>query len=187
MRYNIFIKKESTMENKFITNLKMRRSIRAYTDKMPPPVSIERIIEAGTYAPNGLGRQSAIIIAVTNREIRDRMSGLNAAILGSTADPFYGAPVALMVLADRSIPTYIYDGSLVMGNMLNAAHSEGLGACWIHRAKEMFEHEEGKKLLKKLGIDGDYEGIGICIVGCPSDEELPHPRPRKPDYVYRID
>ena len=174
------------MENKFITKLKMRRSIRAYTDKMPPPVSIERIIEAGTYAPNGLGRQSAIIIAVTNREIRDRMSGLNAAILGSTADPFYGAPVALMVLADRSIPTYIYDGSLVMGNMLNAAHAEGLGSCWIHRAKEMFESDDGKALMKKWNIADRYEGIGICIVGFPADEVLPHPHMRKGNRVIYI-
>ena len=175
------------MSNIFITNLKMRRSIRAYKEEMPPRDSIERIMEAGTFAPNGLGKQSAIIIAVTNKEIRDKMSRLNAAILGSSADPFYGAPVVLMVLADKSIPTYIYDGSLVMGNMLNAAHSEGLGACWIHRAKEMFECEEGKELLKSLNISGDYEGIGNCIIGYSSDEELPHPRPRKKDFVYRVE
>lgn len=174
------------MRNKFITNLKMRRSIRAYQSKMPPAESIKRVAEAGTYAPNGLGKQSAIIVVVTEKSLRNRLARMNAAILGTAADPFHGAPVILLVLADKNIPTYIYDGSLVMGNMLNAAHSEGLGSCWIHRAKEMFDSDEGKALLDEWNIQGEYEGIGCCILGYSSDEELPHPRPRKKNYIIYV-
>lgn len=174
------------MENKFIANLKMRRSIRSYKNDVPPLECISRIAEAGTYAPNGLGKQSAIIIVVTDKDLRNKLSRMNADILGSDTDPFYGAPVVMIVLANKNTATYIYDGALVMGNLLNAAHSEGLGGCWIHRAKEMFESDEGKKLLKNWGIDGEYEGIGNCILGYYSDEELPHPRPRKKNYIYYI-
>ena len=118
------------------------------------------MVEAGTYAPTGMGKQSPIIVAITDKTVRDRISKLNADIAGTESDPFYGAPVVLVVLADRNCPTYIYDGSLVMGNLLNAAHAAGLGSCWIHRAKEVFDTEEGKALLRQWGIDGDYEGIG---------------------------
>ena len=161
----------------------MRRSIRAYQDKIPPTESIKMVAEAGTYAPNGLGRQSATIVVVTEKTLRDRLSQMNAAILGTAADPFHGAPVVLIVFADKSVPTYIYDGTLVMGNMLNAAHSEGLGSCWIHRAKEMFESDEGEALLKEWGVPENCEGIGCCVLGYSSDEELPHPRPRKKNFI----
>ena len=110
---------------------------------------------------------------------------MNAAIMGTDKDPFYGAPVVLVVLADRSVPTHVYDGSLVMGNLMLAAHAEGLGSCWIHRAKEEFESEEGKALLRKLGITGDYEGIGHCILGYAADEPKAA-APRKADYVYPV-
>lgn len=166
--------------------LKTRRSIRAYQDKMPEKELIEKVLEAGTYAPTGRGKQSPVIVAVTNREIRDRLSQLNAEIMGTDRDPFYGAPVVLVVLADRQCPTYLYDGSLVMGNLMNAAHAVGLGSCWIHRAKEVFETAEGKALLKEWGIEGDYEGIGNCILGY-SDQEPMQPKPRKENYVYYVD
>lgn len=166
--------------------LKTRRSIRAYQDKMPEKELIEKVLEAGTYAPTGRGKQSPVIVAVTNREIRDRLSQLNAEIMGTDRDPFYGAPVVLVVLADRQSPTYLYDGSLVMGNLMNAAHAVGLGSCWIHRAKEVFETAEGKALLKEWGIEGDYEGIGNCILGY-SDQEPRQPKPRKENYVYYVD
>ena len=168
--------------NETLENLKTRRSIRAYRDEMPSMELIEQIVEAGTYAPTGMGRQSPVIVAVTNKAIRDRLSQLNAQVLGSSSDPFYGAPVVLVVLADKERPTYLYDGSLVMGNLMNAAHAVGLGSCWIHRAKEVFASEEGKKLLKEWGIEGDYEGIGHCVVGY-SAQEAGMPKPRKPDYV----
>ena len=173
-------------QNETIENLKTRRSIRAYTEQMPPKELLEQVIEAGTYAPTGKGNQSPIIVAVTDKTMRDSLSRLNAAVMGMDSDPFYGAPAVLIVLADRKYPTYLYDGSLVMGNLLNAAHAVGLGSCWIHRAKEVFDSEEGKALLKSWGIEGDYEGIGNCIIGYPA-QEAPAPKPRKPDYVHFIE
>ena len=127
---------------------------------MIPDDIIGKIVEAGTYAATGMGKQSPLIIAVKDKTARDRLSKLNAEIMGADIDPFYGAPVVLIVLADRSIPTHVYDGSLVMGNLMLAAHALGIGSCWIHRAKEEFERPEGKEILEDLGIEGDYEGIG---------------------------
>ncbi|MBO7699918.1 MAG: nitroreductase [Eubacteriaceae bacterium] len=166
-------------------NTLSRRSIRKFTDEMVPDEVIEKIIQAGTYAPTGMGKQSPIIIAVTNREVRDKLSALNASVMGGKGDPFYGAPVVLVVLADKSIPTYLYDGSLVMGNLMLAAHDLGVGSCWIHRAKEEFASEEGKAILKELGIEGDYEGIGNCILGYADGPE-PEAKPRKENYAYWI-
>lgn len=168
-------------------NIITRRSIRKYKPDMIPKETIDRIIEAGTYAATGMGKQSPIIIAVTNKEIRDKLSKMNAEIMGTPEmDPFYGAPVALIVLADKARPTYLYDGSLVMGNLMLAAHDEGIGSCWIHRAKEEFESPQGKEILKSLGIEGDYEGIGHCILGYIDGEE-PKAAPRKENYVYYIE
>ena len=167
-----------------INNMKTRRSIRKYKPDMIPEDVLNRIIEAGTYAATGMGKQSPIIIAVTNKEIRDKFSKMNAEIMGVDSDPFYGAPVVLIVLADKARPTYVYDGSLVMGNLMLAAHAEGIGSCWIHRAKEEFESAEGKA-LKSLGIEGDYEGIGHCVLGYTDGEE-PKAMPRKENYVYCV-
>lgn len=165
-----------------------RRSVRKYRSDMVPKEALEQIIQAGTYAATGMGKQSPIILAVTNRDVRDRLSRLNAQIMGAPegTDPFYGAPVVLVVLADKSRPTYLYDGSLVMGNLMLAAHDLGFGSCWIHRAKEAFGLPEGKALLSSLGISGDYEGIGHCVIGY-SDGPEPSPAPRKENYVYHID
>ncbi len=168
-----------------LETIKTRRSIRKYKDKEIPEEVLSKIIEAGTYAPSGMGRQSTIILAVTNKEVRDQLSKINASIMGSTNDPFYGAPVVLVVLADKSIPTHVYDGSLVMENLMLAAHDLGVGSCWIHRAKETFETEEGKELLQSLGIEGEYEGIGNCILGYP-DGELPVAKQRKDNFVYYV-
>ena len=180
-------KTENSMaENNALEVLKSRRSIRSYQDKMPEKELIAQIVEAGTYAPTGMGKQSPIIVAVTNRDTRDQLAEMNAKIMGVDTDPFYGAPVVLVVLADKQYPTYLYDGSLVMGNLMNAAQAVGLGSCWIHRAKEVFETAEGKALLKEWGIEGDYEGIGNCIIGY-SAQEAPQPKPRKPDYIRYIE
>ena len=146
--------------SELLDKIKSRRSVRAYKPDMVPQELIEKVVEAGTYAATGMNRQAPIIIAVTNKELRDRLSKMNAAIMGADSDPFYGAPVVLIVLADKSIPTYVYDGSLVMGNLMLAAHEVGLASCWIHRAKEEFESEEGRKLLADLGIQGEYQGMG---------------------------
>ncbi|MCQ2475100.1 MAG: nitroreductase [Clostridia bacterium] len=169
-----------------IENLMTRRSIRKYKSDMIPKEIIDKICEAGTFAPTGMNRQSPIIIAVTNKETRDNLSKLNASIMGTESDPFYGAPVVLIVLADKSMPTYIYDGSLVMANLMLSAHEYGIASCWIHRAKEEFETDDGKEILRSLGISGEYEGIGHCILGY-ADCEHSEARPRKENYVYHID
>ena len=166
--------------------IKKRRSIRKYKDTMVPKEIIDKIIEAGTYAATGMGKQSPIIIAVTNKELRDKLSAMNAKIMGKDANPFYGAPVVLIVLADKARPTYLYDGSLVMGNLMLEADALGIGSCWIHRAKEEFESEEGKEILRSLGIEGDYEGIGHCILGY-ADGPVPKAAPRKESYVYYVE
>ncbi len=172
--------------NETIKNMIDRRSIRSFKPDMIPDQIINNIIKAGTYAATGRGAQSPIIIAVTNRELRDKLSAMNAGFMGKdNFDPFYGAPVVLIVLADKSAGTYIYDGSLVMGNLMLAAHSEGIGSCWIHRAKEEFETDEGKEILRSLGIKGEYEGIGHCVLGY-TDGEIPKAKERKSDYVYYI-
>lgn len=166
-------------------NLLTRRSVRKYKPDMVPQEKLDKILEAGTYAATGMGRQSPIILAVTDKAMRDRLSKMNAAIMGEDSDPFYGAPVVLVVLADKNVPTYIYDGSLVMGNLMNAAHAEGIASCWIHRAKEEFNSPEGKQILQDLGITGDYEGIGHCILGYADGDE-PAAKPRKENYVYSV-
>lgn len=163
-----------------------RRSIRKYKPDMVPKKIIEKIVQAGTYAATGLGKQSPIILAVTNKELRDKLSKMNAEVMGTASDPFYGAPVVLVVLADKSRPTYVYDGSLVIGNLMLAAHELGIASCWIHRAKEEFESPEGKEILRSLGIEGDYEGIGHCILGY-ADMEAPEAVPRKENYVYYVE
>lgn len=173
------------MMNEIIKALTERRSIRKYKPDMIPMETVKRIAEAGSYAATGMNRQSPIIIAVTDKEMRDRLSKMNAAVMGSDRDPFYGAPVVLIVLADKSVGTAIYDGSLVMGNLMLAAYSEGVGSCWIHRAKQEFESEEGRAILRDLGIEGDYEGIGHCILGYP-DCDHPAAPPRKENYIYYI-
>lgn len=169
-----------------LETIKSRRSIRKYKSDMVPQDKLEKIIEAGTYAATGMGKQSPIIVAVTNKELRDKLSAMNAKIMGTNTDPFYGAPVVLIVLADKSRPTYLYDGSLVMGNLMLEAEAQGIGSCWIHRAKEEFESEEGKELLKSLGIEGDYVGIGHCVLGYV-DGEYPGIPERKDNWVYYVE
>lgn len=169
-----------------LQNLRERRSIRRYKADMLPREVIETIAEAGTYAPTGKNQQSPIIVAVTNKELRDKMSALNAKVLGSESDPFYGAPVVLVVLADRANANHVYDGSLVMGNLMLAAHALGIGSCWINRAREVYDTPEGKEILASLGIEGDYEGVGNCILGY-IDGEVPVAGPRKENYVYFVE
>ena len=165
-----------------------RRSIRSYKPELPERSIIEQITEAGTYAACGKNLQSGIIVAVTNRELRDRISAMNNKIWGGEEgfDPFYGAPAILIVLAKKDSPHKIYDGSLIMGNMMLAADALGLGTCWIHRAKEVFETEEGKQILRDLGITEEYEGIGNLALGYP-DGSHPKARPRKENYVYIVE
>lgn len=171
-----------------LEHLLHRRSIRSYKDELPTREMIEKITEAGTYAACGRNNQSGLIIAVTNRELRDRISAMNNRIWGGEEgfDPFYGAPAILIVLGKKDSPHRVYDGSLIMGNMMLAAEALGLGTCWIHRAKEEFETEEGKAILRDLGITEEYEGIGHLALGYPNGKH-PTPRPRKENYVYIVE
>ena len=168
-----------------LTTLKTRRSCRAYKPDHVEEDKLNAIIEAGTYAATGMGKQSPIILVIKDQAVRDQLMKLNAAAMGMDIDPFYGAPELLVVLANKAMPTYIYDGSLVMGNMMNAAADLGVASCWVHRAKEEFESKEGKAILKKLGIEGDYEGIGNLTLGYAS-KPAPNAAPRKENYVYCI-
>lgn len=171
--------------NEVIEMMKTRRSIRKFKPDALPDEIIEQIAEAGTYAATGKNLQSPTIIAVTNKQLRDRISEMNRKIGGwqEGFDPFYGAPAMLIVLADKNVPTAVYDGSLVMGNLMLAAHSLGVGSIWIHRAKEEFESEDGKAILAGLGITGDHVGIGHCALGYIDGEE-PKAAPRKENWVY---
>ncbi len=168
--------------------IKERRSIRKFKPDAVSRENIDEIIEAGLYAANGKNFQSPKIIAVTNKQMRDTISDANRKIGGWSEefDPFYGAPVILIVIADKKVPTTVYDGSLTLGNMMLKTHELGLGGIWIHRAKEEFESNFGKDLLAKLGIKGDFEGIGHLAVGYIDGENPPAP-PRKENRVYYID
>lgn len=174
--------------NEVIKAMKERRSIRKFKAEMPPKADLEQIVEAGLYAANGRGKQAVITIAVTDKELRDKLSAVNNEIMGGPEgnDPFYGAPAILIVLANKEVPTAPYDGSLVMGNLMLASHSLGLGSIWIHRAKEEFEMPEYQKLLKDLGIEGEWEGIGHCAVGY-IDGENPAAAPRNDGRVFWVE
>ncbi len=174
--------------NETLKILETRRSCRKFKLDMISEEDLNAVIRAGTFAPTGKNLQSPIIIAVTNKELRDKISEENRKIGGWNEgfDPFYGAPVILIVLADKSLPTYIYDGSLVMGNLMNAAKSLGLGSIWIHRAKQEFESDFGKKILSDLGINGDFEGIGHVALGYAAEGGEAKAAPRKENYVYWV-
>ena len=174
--------------NNIIKAMEERRSIRKFKQDMPAKADIEQIIEAGLYAANGMGKQAPITIAVTNKELRDKISAANCKIGGwdEGFDPFYGAPVILIVLVKKDWANRVYDGSLVMGNLMLAAHSLGLGSIWIHRAKEEFEMPEFQEVLKSLNIEGEWEGIGHCAVGY-MEGELPKAAKRKDGRVFWVE
>lgn len=174
--------------NEVIKAMKERRSIRSFKQDMPEKKDIEQIIEAGLYAASGTGKQSAMVLALSNKQLRDKLSKINGAIMGKSEDfdPFYDAPVILIVLANKEVSTHIYDGSLCIGNMMLAAHSLGLGSIWIHRAREEFEMPEYKQLLKDLGVNGEWEGIGHCAIGY-IDGEIPAPALRKDGRVVWVE
>ena len=174
--------------NEIIKAMEERRSIRKFKPEMPKKEDLQQIVEAGLYAANGMGRQATITVAVTNKELRDKLSAINCKIGGwdEGVDPFYGAPAILIVLAEKDWRNRVYDGSLVMGNMMLAAHSLGLGSIWIHRAKEEFEMPEYQQLLKELGVEGEWEGIGHCVVGY-IDGEMPEAAERKPNRVFWVE
>ncbi len=169
--------------NEALNVLNSRRSCRSFDGRQITDEQLNAILEAGTYAPTGMGRQSPVMVVLQNKDDIAELSAMNAAIMGTDIDPFYGAPTVIVVLADKSAATCIYDGSLVMGNLMNAAEAVGVQSCWIHRAKEEFESEKGRLLLDKWGVKGNYEGIGHCVLGY--GEKVPA-KPRKENYIYRV-
>jgi nitroreductase len=174
------------MTNPTLRTLEERRSIRKYKAVQVEEEALEAILRAGTFAATGRNLQSPIILVLQDKDTIEQLRRMNAEIMGDPdLDPFYGAPTVVVVLADKKVRTCIEDGSLVMGNMMNAAYSVGVDSCWIHRAREEFESDEGKALLAKWGIEGDYVGIGHLILGY-RDCEYPEKRPRKDNYVYRV-
>lgn len=162
--------------NETIQTLKSRHSTKQYCDRPVPDDLLDAILEAGLYAPSGLNNQKVVAVAVRDKQTRDQISRMNAAIMGSDKDPFYGAPCVIVVLSDPERNTWVEDGSLVIGNMLNAASSLGLGCCWVHRAREVFDSPEGKQLLKQWGLPETLRGIGNCILGYPDTEPVIKPR-----------
>lgn len=167
-----------------LQDIKTRRSCRKYTNEPVAQEDLEAVLEAGTYAATGHGTQSPRMVVVRDPALLARLSRMNAAVWGRSVDPFYGAPVAVVVLADKKAPTGRQDAVLVMGNLMLAAHAVGLGSCWINRAKEMFATEEGAVLLSDWWVDPtQYEGMGICILGHAAEGGEAAAKPRKPDYI----
>lgn len=168
-----------------LETMETRRSCRAYSDRPVEPEKLETILKCGQYAPSGMGRQPVTFVAVTDPATVTALSQMNAQIMGTDKDPFYGAKTVIVVLVDASVPTHLEDGSLAMGNLLNAAHALGIDSCWIHRAKEEFESDAGRALLATWGLpaDGSLRGVGHCILGYAAGE-LPEAKPRRDNIVY---
>ena len=164
--------------------LKNRRSVRKYLPRQVEDAHLDAILEAGLYAASGMNTQNTIMVAVRDKETRDQLSRMNAAVMGTDNDPFYGAPCVIVVLAEPERYTWLEDGSLVMGNLMLAASELGLGSCWIHRAQQMFASEEGKALLRKWGLREDLKGVANCILGYP--EEVPEAKPRKEGRIVKV-
>ena len=175
------------MKNEAIENLLTRRSVRAYKPDAVPAGLLDAVLEAGLYAPSGMNRQPVTLVAVTDRAVRDRLSEMNAAVMGRAgSDPFYGAPAVIVVLTDPAAsPTAEEDGALALGNLMNAAHAAGLGSCWIHRAREEFDSPEGKALLRGWGLPETLRGVGHCILGYAAGGE-PEAKPRREGRVVRV-
>lgn len=171
--------------NEAYQNLLNRFSTKKYTDQPVSDEILDAILEAGLYAPTGKNNQKAIMVAVRDKATRDQLSRMNAEIMGAQLDPFYGAPCVVVVLSDPTRNTWVEDGSLVMGNLMNAATALGLGSCWIHRAREMFDSPEGKELLEKWGLPTTLRGIGNCVLGYSAGE--PIKKPRAENRIFKVD
>ena len=173
------------MKLETLMSIKERRSVRSYRKEQISKEELDAVLEAGTYAASGMGRQPAKMVVIQEPELIAKLSKMNGAVMGADSDPFYGAPTVVIVFADTNAGTWLQDGSLVMGNLMLAAYAVGLGSCWINRAKEEFETEEGKALLRQWGIEGDWVGVGHCILGYPAADPKPA-APRKPDYIVKV-
>lgn len=164
--------------DKVIEVLENRRSCRQFEPTQLEPATLDQIVEAGLWAPSCMGEQATRLVVLQDKEQITRLSAMNARIEGTDDDPFYGAPTVIVVLAKADAPAGVEDGSLVMGNLMNAAAALAIGSCWIHRAREEFESDEGKALLKQWGVEGDWRGVGHCLLGYVGEDGLPKPAPR---------
>lgn len=171
--------------NETINTLLTRRSVRRYKSDQVSDELLDTVLNAGQYAASGMNSQNTVLVAVRDSRTRDQLSKMNAAVMGSSSDPFYGAPCVIVVLANTTRGTWVEDGSLVIGNLMAAAHSVGLGSCWIHRAREMFDSDEGKALLKEWGLPETMRGVGNCILGYPN--EVPGDKPRLDGRIIKVD
>jgi nitroreductase len=170
------------MDNEILKAIRERRSIRRFREEQIKDEELQTVLEAGTWAPTGHGTQDPLIFAVQNPEISAKLRRLNAkAWKREDLDPYYGAPTIVLVFSKKSNSNCIKDGSLVIGNMLLAAHSLGLAACWINRCQEMFEQDGGAALRKQIGVPEDYYGVGCMALGYIG-HAAPAPKPRKEDY-----
>ena len=172
------------MNNEVLTCLEERRSVRKYKDEQISDAQLEAILKAGLYAPTGMNKQSPVMAVFQDKEIIAKLSRLNAEAMGRDVDPFYGAPTVIMVLADKNVFTWVEDGALVMGNLMNAAHAVGVDSCWIHRAGNVSETPEGREILRSMGIGDEYVGVGNCILGY-RDCEYPEARERRPGRIFK--
>ena len=174
------------MNNELLKGIKERRSCRKYKAEQIKDSELDTILEAATFAPTGRNLQAPKMVVVQDKETIEVLRKINASVMGSPdADPFYGAPTVVIVFSDKNVSTHLEDGSLVLGTLMLAAHAAGVDSCWIHRARQTFETEEGKALMKKWGVSDDYVGIGNCILGY-ADCEHPEARPRKSDYILKV-
>lgn len=171
--------------NETLKTLLGRRSIRKFKKEQIKDEELNLVLEAGMYAPSAANQQSALFVVVQNKEMLKKITQMNSAVMGKDIDTYYGAPTVILVLADKRKAAPVEDASLAIGNMFNAAASLGLGSCWIHREKQMFETAEGASLLKEWGIDENYIGVGSCILGYP-DCEQPKAAPRKKDFIINV-
>lgn len=162
--------------NDILKSMKTRRSIRKYKDRQVSDQLLDAVLEAGLYAASGMNNQKCVMVAVRDKETRDLLSKMNAAVMGTDRDPFYGAPCVIVVLSDPERFTWVEDASLVIGNLMDAAHAVGLGSCWIHRAQQMFDSPAGKELLKKWSLPETLRGVGNCILGYADEEPATKPR-----------
>lgn len=173
------------MNNDFLSLIRSRRSVRAYKPDLIPTELLDAVLEAGTYAPTGGGKQSPTIVAVTDKSYREELSRLNAAIMNSSSDPYYGAPAVILVLADGAANTFVEDGSCVLENMMLAAHALGLGSVWVNREREIFDSARGKELLREWNLPETLRGVGSIALGYPA-APAGEAAPRKSGYIVKV-
>lgn len=171
--------------NEVMKCLLERRCVRKFKAEQVKEAELNAVVKAGMFAPSGMNKQSAVMLVIQDNEVIAKLSKLNAEVMGASIDPFFGAPTVIVVLSDKNVRTYVEDGSLVMGNMMNAAYAVGLDSCWVHRAREVMNTEYGRKLVRDAGFGDEYEGIGNLVLGY-RDGDLPDPKDRRDGRVAYI-